>query len=600
MIVTKSPTCTCQRLPPAGPDSVEPFSNFPLFNFALPSSPLLLIPEFRHECAYIPLLGITLMKHSTFSADTPSITIHSPASLADHRNDRRHQVLLKIRPPRHGISLDYVSGAFRPKVEPTTNSPSFSITPNAQWETSAAIRPMFIQGSRCTLTVPAHPIHGRTDTMYGRKSRQSTSGNTIRMTAPWTFLDLAGKAGADLSSICWPRTPYASYQLPLRPYLARLPFNDARLRTVPPSDSHGAWATTNAHTSSPCCLASHTPASSQLLPYQLATERVSVPTAFTPHAVAVVAAQPRAAIMMTATSRNLELLRAGERGEGQEVYSRCVVEGVVSRRTHTLSVNHNQSGTFAFHFRPLEPRLLHESYPYLLVGSPAPSNGFMGPMSLAVGVDDVGPLAPSPTPRPPAAAPKSNKSRLPYCPSAASVLFVYPSASSRASPSAPRTSLDVCSIRVGGGSRSITRVQGHPSVGKKLRHFRLARQSAQPPACATAPRCSSKKTALTGLRLESHLALSLDDAGSTWAMESVMAAAGDGERGGSAESKPALKAAIDMQRRPSHGGWGCQALGLRPGKRSLDRSTTTGWTVLLEPFPTIPCRSPLGRSQKSL
>lgn len=74
--------------------------------------------------------------------------------------------------------------------------------------------------------------------------------------------------------------------------------------------------------------------------------------------------------MMTATSRNLELLRAGERGEGQEVYSRCVVEGVVSRRTHTLSVNHNQSGTFAFHFRPLEPRLLHESYPYLLVGSP--------------------------------------------------------------------------------------------------------------------------------------------------------------------------------------------------------------------------------------
>ncbi|KAI3548507.1 hypothetical protein CSPX01_02936 [Colletotrichum filicis] len=70
----------------------------------------------------------------------------------------------------------------------------------------------------------------------------------------------------------------------------------------------------------------------------------------------------------------------------------------------------------------------------------------MGPMSLAVGVDDVGPLAPSPTPRPPAAGPKSNKSRLPYCLSVASVLFVYPSASSRASPSAPRTSLDVCQL----------------------------------------------------------------------------------------------------------------------------------------------------------
>ncbi|KXH31385.1 hypothetical protein CSIM01_04004 [Colletotrichum simmondsii] len=112
-----------------------------------------------------------------------------------------------------------------------------------------------------------------------------------------------------------------------------------------------------------------------------------------------------------------------------------------SAAAHTLSVNHNQSGMFASN--PLSLDLSHESYSYLLRAQKAPSNGFMGPMSLAVGVDDVGPLAPSPTPRPPAAAPKSNKSRLPYCPSVASVLFVCPSASSRASPSAPRTSLDV-------------------------------------------------------------------------------------------------------------------------------------------------------------
>lgn len=67
------------------------------------------------------------MKHSTFSADTSSITIHSPASFADHRNDRRHQVLLKIRPPRHGISLDHVSGAFRPKVEVLSNQGTLSL-----------------------------------------------------------------------------------------------------------------------------------------------------------------------------------------------------------------------------------------------------------------------------------------------------------------------------------------------------------------------------------------------------------------------------------------------------------------------------------------
>ncbi|KAK1449667.1 hypothetical protein CMEL01_07003 [Colletotrichum melonis] len=151
-----------------------------------------------------------------------------------------------------------------------------------------------------------------------------------------------------------------------------------------------------------------------LLNQQLATDRVSVPTAFKPHTVPVVAAQPRAAFMMTATTYITASRATAGCGEREEKERDKKFTAVVSLRGVGL-----------------------------LRAQKAPSNGFMGPMSLAVGVDDVGPLAPSPTPRPPAAGPKSNKSRLPYCLSVASVLFVYPSASSRASPSAPRTSLDL-------------------------------------------------------------------------------------------------------------------------------------------------------------
>ncbi|KXH39538.1 hypothetical protein CNYM01_07222 [Colletotrichum nymphaeae SA-01] len=182
-----------------------------------------------------------------------------------------------------------------------------------------------------------------------------------------------------------------------------------------------------------------------LLNQQLATDRVSVPTASKPHTVAVVAAQPRAAFMMTATPRNLELLGAmeREREERDKKFTAVVSLRGWSAAAHSLS---QPQPVWHFASNPLSLDLSHESYSYLLRAQKAPSNGFMGPMSLAVGVDDVGPLAPSPTPRPPAAAPKSNKSRLPYCPSVASVLFVCPSASSGASPSAPRTSLDVCQL----------------------------------------------------------------------------------------------------------------------------------------------------------
>ncbi|KAK1476466.1 hypothetical protein CCUS01_16802 [Colletotrichum cuscutae] len=403
-----------------------------------------------------------------------------------------------------------------------------------------------------------------------------------------------------------------------------------------------------------------------LLNQQLATDRVSVPTAFKPHTVPVVAVQPRAAIMMTATTL-----------------------------AHLPSTSN-----------PLSLDLSHESYSYLLRAQKAPSNGFMGPMSLAVGVDDVGPLAPSPTPRPPAASPKSNKSRLPYCLSVASVLLVYPSASSRASPSAPRTSLDVCQLHwqpittrcpdrssfpfstlasnlprwrelnyrlrelastsqlctlrssqqcapwtaepglawpgfplgfslasaslqrqvlfgLGAVLEASRECRGIPlwarncdisALPASLRSHQPAQQLSaaalrrQPwlvfasnliSLCLSTTRVFPVISALRrhlepNPRLYDHAhATRASVLGSTWAMESVIAAAGDGERGGSqpllAESKPALKAATDMQRRPSHGGWGwpCQALGLRPDKRSLDRSTTTGRTILLEPFPCL-------------
>ncbi|KAK7438009.1 hypothetical protein Landi51_11876 [Colletotrichum acutatum] len=94
-----------------------------------------------------------------------------------------------------------------------------------------------------------------------------------------------------------------------------------------------------------------------LLNQQLAaTERVSVPTAFTPHTVVAVAAQPRAVLMMTATSRNLELLRAGEREERDKKFIAVVSLRGWSAAAHTLSVNHNPSGTFAFYFQTLERR----------------------------------------------------------------------------------------------------------------------------------------------------------------------------------------------------------------------------------------------------
>ncbi|OHF01111.1 hypothetical protein CORC01_03678 [Colletotrichum orchidophilum] len=54
--------------------------------------------------------------------------------------------------PASALLIDSQQFASR-RVQTTTNKPAFSNTLNALWETSAAIRPMFIQGSRCTLTV---------------------------------------------------------------------------------------------------------------------------------------------------------------------------------------------------------------------------------------------------------------------------------------------------------------------------------------------------------------------------------------------------------------------------------------------------------------
>ncbi|KAI3531860.1 hypothetical protein CABS01_14399 [Colletotrichum abscissum] len=78
------------------------------------------------------------------------------------------------------------------KVQTTTNSPSFSISLDALWETSAAIRPMFIQGS---LIVPSPYLR-----------IPSTADQT-----PWTVClpcpILARLAMPSLSSFCFHDQP---------------------------------------------------------------------------------------------------------------------------------------------------------------------------------------------------------------------------------------------------------------------------------------------------------------------------------------------------------------------------------------------------------
>ncbi|UQC86996.1 uncharacterized protein CLUP02_12498 [Colletotrichum lupini] len=743
---------TLQRLPPAGPDSVEPFSNFPLLSDpSHPFRPLLLVPNLPH---YTNTLSFPIQLISPTTDTTVDISCSpkfdylatgypwilyqgSPGTLflvvpyACRCNHHRHHSIICFCTDEPMNSTKHLPFTTQ-KVQTTTNSPSFSISLDALWETSAAIRPMFIQGS---LIVPSPYLR-----------IPSTADQT-----PWTVClpcpILARLAMPSLSSFCfhdqpevfmmlsklpeesivdqWQRNPHncamviagsssspfgltspVSHSMTpvLEPYRPPLrfarghgpqPMHTPRVPVVwhPTPPPHPSYFPTNFLT---------------LLNQQLATDRVSVPTAFKPHTVPVVAAQPRAASMMTATTYITASRATAGCGEREEKERDKKFTAVLT----TTSLAHLPSTS-----NPLSLDLSHESYSYLLVGSSgnqrdwqraqkAPSNGFMGPMSLAVGVDDVGPLAPSPTPRPPAAGPKSNKSRLPYCLSVASVLFVYLSASSRASPSAPRTSLDVCQLHWQPITTSCPDRSSFPfstlasnlprwrELNYRLRELASTSQlcklrssqqcapwTAEPglawpgfPSGFSLASASLQRQVLFGLgavleasrecrgiplwarncdisalpaSLRSHqpaqqlsaaalrrqpwlvfasnlmsLCLSttrvfpvisalrrhlepnprLSDhahatraslLGSTWAMESVIAAAGDGERGGSqpllAESKPALKAATDMQRRPSHGGWGwpCQALGLRPDKRSLDRSTTTGRTILLEPFPCL-------------
>lgn len=162
-----------------------------------------------------------------------------------------------------------------------------------------------LRPTKLCLEPPAHKLWPSTTTCSG----EAKQGNVARS---------------------WPRTPYASYQLLLRPYLARLDAVTPVLGRYYAPTRTGHWATDTAHTSSPCHLASHP--HPRLIPASSLPRYISyllgwlAPSFCSPapdykdcmlRAAAVPAAKPRAALHggCYITASQAKALRAGARGE---------------------------------------------------------------------------------------------------------------------------------------------------------------------------------------------------------------------------------------------------------------------------------------------
>lgn len=179
----------------------------------------------------------------------------------------------------------------RPHVIPLQNT----------WKSSAVIRPILFKGLDVpTGNVPAHPISARTQryphlacfaspclvrvaSCFLVQSLSRLNWSSYPLAAPRVPItpynclstapvfvtvksNLRDKQGSARRN--WPRTPYPSNQLLLRPYLARQDTATC-CWTVPPSISHRPWATGQLSVPptphGPCQLASHTPGPSQLV-----------------------------------------------------------------------------------------------------------------------------------------------------------------------------------------------------------------------------------------------------------------------------------------------------------------------------------------------